>query len=108
MRRALLVFVLACAPACSHVDIDFAPFRATATPVTRRAVQAVELFTSAGPARKYLELGTLKASHDAVASDGDLYEAMKREAAERGCDALWLTWRDSVTVVATCLAYVVE
>ncbi len=65
----------------------------------------IEVFTTAKPTKKYVEVGTLKGKHDSLSSDEALLIDMKEVAAERGCDALVVTQRDIVWI-ATCVAYV--
>ncbi len=90
---------------CTSVSVNYSALNSPPRPLQMTAPDKVELFTTARPSRKYVEVGTMTADHDSIASNEDMFKAMREEAAKRGCDGLVITQRASMRAVAACIAY---
>ncbi len=82
------------------VKVDYIPLNASPRPLTPRDPSKVEMFQTQRPARPYVEVATIEVVSPQGAESA--MEALRKEAGERGCEALVLTGtKDSTTVTAT-------
>ena len=85
--------------------VAYTPLQASPKAAPPVAPEKVEVFTAAPPTRKYVELGTMLSEHAPTATNEDMFQAMRVEAAKRGCDGLVVTQRGLHEAVAACIAY---
>jgi hypothetical protein len=105
MRRALALAVLAvaaCAPDTEYVRTN-APPRA----MQARPVDSVAVYTTVAPERPYVEVGlvTSRANTTPPQSKATLIEAVRAQAAERGCDGIILAGGSAVLAEGTCIVF---
>lgn len=110
MRRALVGLLLLATPACGYT-VQHTMRRAPPRPLVKKAPDDLEVRETFGGPRPYMEIAVLEVEGDPgfsqVSRDG-MIAALKRHAAELGCDALILHggvehWRRRR---ASCLVYV--
>lgn len=90
---------------CAHVGVEYTAINAPPRPLQPKSPDTVQVFTSQAPERKYVEIGTLTAMHDSVASNADMFAQLKVEAAKRGCDGVVITQRDDAAAIGACVVY---
>jgi hypothetical protein len=107
MSRHLIMagVLLATLAGCSSISVKYTVLNPPPRPHRAVSPGKIEIFTTAQPSRKYVELGTMTSMHDSITSNDDMFNAMREEAAKRGCDALVVTQRGSQEAVAACVVY---
>jgi hypothetical protein len=99
MKRLPLI-TLALVAACGTTT-SFTPTNTPPRPMSARAPETVEVFTSGQPDRPYVEVGMLEAQQSSEFSSDNMSEivsALRTEAAKKGCDGLIVTGsNDAVT-----------
>jgi hypothetical protein len=91
--------------ACASVAVSYTALNPSPYPTQPKTAESVEFFTSATPTRKYVEIGTMKAMHDSITTDEDMFRKIREEAARQGCDGVVITQRGSQEAVAACIVY---
>jgi hypothetical protein len=84
-----LVLLCSCGTTVEYVRLQKAPHK-----LYKKSIDQVEIFTAKAPDREFVELGIFEAyrqSSFAGTGTGEFIQAMRVEAAERGCDAVVLT-----------------
>jgi hypothetical protein len=117
MRIAVLLLLTACGSTIRATEINQAP-----RPLTARAPEQVEVFTSGPPARPHIDLTFYEVQQEEYSADDtrEFIDLARVEAARKGCDGLVIggitheptaTLSDSNTVTsrkgltATCIVY---
>jgi hypothetical protein len=92
-----LVVLTACGTSITYVPLNSPPH-----PLTPRSAESVELFTTAPPARPYVEVAAIESRQQSHSVDGTavIYKKMREEAARRGCDGLVIVGSNDATQVS--------
>lgn len=101
--KLTLLVLLAFASGCAPAYVQYTPLAYPPKPVQPREANSVQMFTAGPPARKFVELGTMRATSSN--STYTMFRVMREDAGGRGCDALVVTQQNPQSTVATCIVY---
>ena len=73
-----------------------------------RKVEAVQIYDTRAPARKYVELGSISVIHESTRIDNEILDRIKTEAARHGCDGVVLSPKWGFQVEGTCIAFPIQ
>ncbi|HEX8795213.1 MAG TPA: hypothetical protein VF765_29900 [Polyangiaceae bacterium] len=106
-RSPSLFATLLLSAACGHYT-SFTPTHKPPHPLSARAPETVEFFSVGEPARRYVEVGVLVSGHDSAfstSSELEVVGALRKQAADIGCDGVLLTDERNHVFVATDQAW---
>jgi len=116
-RSITLTLGLSLAPSGCGTFVSQTPLNPAPRPLAPRPAQAVEVFSSAPPARPHVDVALLQVSQNDQRGTEVMIQTVRERAGEMGCDAIFLggmresndRWNPSepvrTTLNATCAAY---
>ena len=108
--KQLMSFVIILS-ACIPVTTKYTPANTPDRPMTARAPESVEVFSSGVPSRPFRDVGLLEVYQGSTINEtADMIQALRVRAANQGCDALILkSYKVSShkTMTASCVLYTV-
>lgn len=105
-RAAAATLALAALAACAP-QTQFVPTNAPPRALTPRDPSQVAVFTTTAPERPYAEVGLVssRVTTQPPQSKATLIEAVRQEAARRGCDGIIYAAGSAAIAEATCIVY---
>ncbi len=103
LQRSPIFFLTLLAAACG-TKVDYSPTNTPPRPMVARAPEQVEVFNASKPTKAFVEVAVLEAQQSSVYSVDNtnaIMTKLRKEAGDRGCDALIVNGQNNAVVGST-------